>query len=68
MKQRHTVRIAGPFRVDAMIETSLGAASKVLGYNIRGPGQDPNWLYSEEELAIKLDELLAKFSADKAGD
>jgi hypothetical protein len=66
MKQRHTVRVAGPFSVDAVIETSLDTTSKVLGYNIRGPGQDPNWLYSEEELAIKLDELLVKFSADES--
>jgi hypothetical protein len=68
MKQRYTVRVAGPFSVDAIIERSSDATSKVLGYNIRGPGQDPNWLYSEEELSTKLDELLAKVSADKDGD
>ena len=62
MKQRKKVRVAGPFSVDALIETYVNGTSKVLGYNIRGPGQDPNWLYSEEELLVKIDELLADSS------
>jgi len=60
MKQRTTVRVASPFSVDALIETYPDNTSKVLGYNIRGPGADPHWLYSEEELAARLDELQAK--------
>ena len=55
MKQRKTVRVAGPFSVEALIETYADKTSKVLGYNIRGPGSDPHWLYSEEELAAKLE-------------
>ena len=55
MKQRKTVRVAGPFSVEALIETYPDNSSKVLGYNIRGPGSDPHWLYSEEELAAKLE-------------
>ena len=50
MKQRKTVRLAGPFSVEALIETHPNNSSKVLGYNIRGPGSDPHWLYSEEGL------------------
>ena len=37
MKQRKTVRLAGPFSVEALIETYPDNSSKVLGYNIRGP-------------------------------
>ena len=59
MKQRKTVRVAGPFSVDALIETCADGTSKVLGYNIRGPGSDPHWLHSEEELAVQLDELMS---------
>jgi len=58
MKQRKTVRVSGPFSVDALIETYPDGTSKVLGYNIRGPGSDPHWLFSEEELAVQLDELM----------
>jgi hypothetical protein len=65
MKQRHTVQVAGPFSIDALIETHLGTEGTVLGYNIRGPGQDPYWLYSEDELAAKLDELLTKLHNEK---
>jgi hypothetical protein len=65
MKQRKTVRVAGPFSVDALIETYPNDTSKVLGYNIRGPGSDPHWLYSEEELAVQLDELMS--SEKRAG-
>jgi hypothetical protein len=68
MKQRKTVRVAGPFSVEALIETYPDNSSKVLGYNIRGPGSDPHWLYSEEELAAKLDELLARVAAKKGPD
>jgi len=57
MKQRKTVRVAGSFSVEALIETYPDNSSKVLGYNIRGPGSDPHWLYSEEELAAKLEDL-----------
>jgi hypothetical protein len=60
MKQRKTVRVAGPFSVDALIETYPHDTGKVLGYNIRGPGSDAHWLYSEEELAARLDELQAR--------
>ena len=63
MKQRKTVRVAGLFSVDALIETYPDNSGKVLGYNIRGPGSDPNWLYSEEELAAHLDDLQAKAAA-----
>lgn len=59
MKQRKTVRVAGPFSVDALIETGPDGTSKVLGYNIRGPGSDPHWLYSEEQLAVQLDKLMS---------
>ena len=55
MKQRKTVRVAGPFSVEALIETHADKTSKILGYDIRGPGSDPHWLYSEEELAAKLE-------------
>jgi len=65
MKQRKTVRVAGPFSVDALIETYLNKTGKVLGYNIRGPGSDPHWLYSEEELATKLEELQARMGGEK---
>jgi hypothetical protein len=41
MKQRKTVRVAGPFSVEALIETYPDNTSRVLGYNIRGPGSDP---------------------------
>jgi hypothetical protein len=60
MKQRKTVRVAEPFSIEALIETYPDNTSKVLGYNIRGPGSDPHWLYSEEELAAQLDELQAR--------
>ena len=60
MKQRKTVRLAGPFSVEALIETYPDNSSKVLGYNIRGPGSDPHWLYSEEELAAKLERSSGK--------
>lgn len=50
--------------MDALIETYLNNTSKVLGYNIRGPGSDPHWLYSEEELATKLEELLASMGGE----
>ena len=59
MKQRKTVRVAGPFSVEALIETYPDNSSKFLGYNIRGPGSDPHWLYSEE-LAAKLEHLQAR--------
>ena len=36
MKQRKTVRVAGPFSVEAQIETYPDKSSEVLGYNIRG--------------------------------
>ena len=36
MKQRKTVRVAGPFSVEALIETYPDNPSKVLGYNIQG--------------------------------
>jgi hypothetical protein len=65
MKQRKTVRVAGPFSVEALIETYRDNSSKVLGYNIRGPGSDPHWLYSEAELATKLDELQAMMGGEK---
>ena len=66
MKQCHTVRVAGPFSIDALIETHFGSSGTVLGYNIRGPGQDPYWLYSEDELQLKLDELVAQFREKKS--
>jgi hypothetical protein len=65
MKQRSTVRVALPFSVDALIETYPDNTGKVLGYNIRGPGSDPHWLYSEDELAVKLDELQARVRGEK---
>jgi hypothetical protein len=65
MKQRKTVRVAGPFSVDALIETYPHKTSKVLGYNIRGPGSDPHWLYSEAELAVQLDELQARVRGER---
>ena len=55
MKQRKKVRVAGPFSVETLIETHADKTSKILGYDIRGPGSDPHWLYSEEELAAKLE-------------
>jgi hypothetical protein len=55
MKGRKTVRVAGHFSVEALTETYPDNTSKFLGYNIRGPGSDPHWLYSEEELAAKLE-------------
>jgi hypothetical protein len=64
MKQRTTVRVTFPFSVDALIETYPDNTSKVLGYNIRGPGADPHWLYSEEELAVRLVELQATVGDD----
>ena len=39
MKQRKTVRVAGPFAVEALIETYR--FDKVLGYNIRPNPADP---------------------------
>ena len=60
MKHRKTVRVAGPFSVEALIETYPDNSSKVLGYNIRGLGSDPHWLYSEEELPAKLEYLSGK--------
>ena len=65
MKQRKTVRLAGPFSVEALIETYPDNSSRVLGYNIRGPGSDPHWLYSEEELAAKLEHLQARMGGEK---
>ena len=65
MKQRKTVRVAGPFSVEALIETDPDKSSKVLGYNIRGPGSDPHWLYSEEELGAKLEHLQARMGGEK---
>ena len=65
MKQRKTVRVAGPFSVDALIETYPDNTGKVLGYYIRGPGSDPHWLYSEEELAAQLDELQARVRGER---
>ena len=65
MKQRKTVRVAGSFSVEALIETYPDNSSKVLGYNIRGPGSDPHWLYSEEELAAKLEHLQARMGGEK---
>ena len=68
MKERKTVRVAGPFSVDALIETYLDNTSKVLGYNIRGPGSDPNWLYPEHQLAARLDALQAAIGGEKRAD
>jgi hypothetical protein len=67
MKQRKTVRVAGPFSVDALIETYPDNTGKVLGYNIRGPGSDAHWLYSEEELEAQLDDLQARVPERRAG-
>jgi hypothetical protein len=67
MKQRTTVRVAGPFSVEALIETYPDNTGKVLGYNIRGPGADPHWLYSEDELAARLDELQARERGERRG-
>jgi hypothetical protein len=36
MKQRKTARVAGPFSVEALIETHADKTSKILGYDIRG--------------------------------
>jgi len=68
MKQRKTVRVAGPFSVEALIETYADNSSKVLGYNIRGPRSDPHWLYSEDELAAKLEDLQAMMGGEKRSD
>lgn len=65
MKQRKTVRVAGSFSIDALIETYLDNTSKVIGYNIRGPGSDPNWLYPEHQLAARLDELQATMRGEQ---
>jgi hypothetical protein len=65
MKQRKTVRVAEPFTIEALIETYPDNTSRVLGYNIRGPGSDPHWLYSEEELAAQLEELQARVRGER---
>ena len=66
MKQRKTVRVAGPFSVEALIETYPDNPSKVLGYNIRGLGSAPR---RSSRLNWKIDgrEFKAVF-ADIEGD
>ena len=54
------VRRDGEFLVVEQLAEHLGLEKRVAGYNIRGPGSDPTWLYSEEQVAPKLEELKAK--------
>ena len=47
------VRRDGEFLVVEQLAEHLGLEKRVAGYNIRGPGSDPTWLYSEEQVAPK---------------
>ena len=38
------------------LQDHLDGSSQVIGYNIRGPGTDPTWLYTAEEVVAKLEE------------
>jgi len=60
MKRRTKVRDEGPFSIYAVAEDTLDGEPDLLGYNIEGPGADPSWLYSEEQLPPKLEELKAE--------
>ena len=62
MKRRTKVRDDGPFSIYAVAEDTLDGTPNPLGYNIEGPGADPSWLYSEEQLAPALEELKAKLA------
>ena len=54
------VRDEAPFEVTQDI---LHGTHDPWGYDLEGPGaEDLSWLYSEEELASKLEELLAKLA------
>ena len=62
MKRRTKVRDDSPFTIYAVAEDTLDGEPDLLGYNIEGPGADPTWLYSEEQLASALEELKAKLA------
>jgi hypothetical protein len=59
-RRGRTVRVEPPFSVVEWIEISQDNKSKVLGYNILGPGSDESWLCSEHDVMPKLAELRAK--------
>ena len=47
----------GEYIVVEQLQDDLDDSSQVIGYNIRGPGADPTWLYTAEEVVAKLKEL-----------
>jgi hypothetical protein len=54
------VQDAGSFEVT---QDTLDGTHDPWGYDLEGPGaEDLLWLYSEEELASKLEELMAKLA------
>jgi hypothetical protein len=54
------VRDEGPFEAT---QDTLDGTPDPWGYDLEGPGaEDPSWLNSEEELAAKLEELMAKLA------
>jgi hypothetical protein len=60
MKRRTKVRDDGPFTIYEVAEDTLDGTPELLGFNIEGPGADPSWLYSQDQLATKLEELKAE--------
>jgi hypothetical protein len=60
MKRRTKFRDEGPFTIYAVAEDTLDGTPDLLGYNIEGPGADPSWLFTEEQLEHKLEELKAE--------
>jgi len=65
MPRGKTVRTDGPFEVIAAKAYLDGKSEARPVFNILGPGSDPTWIYSEEEIPAKLEELKAKLGLTK---
>ena len=65
MKQRKTVRVAGPFSVEALIETYPDNSSKVLGYNIRGLARIRTGCTPRRSLRLNWNDLQARMGGEK---
>jgi len=57
---RTKVRTDSPFTVYKVPQDTLAGASDLWGYTIDGPGADPSWLLTEQQVEPKLAELKSK--------